>query len=43
MPIRSILSALLLILCLSAPALAEDSSGGQEITGPVINEDFCPG
>jgi len=43
MPIRSLLAALLLLLCLATPALASDASESQEITGPVINEDFCPG
>jgi hypothetical protein len=37
------LSALLLALFLSAPALASEPAETQEITGPVINQDFCPG
>lgn len=39
------LPALLLTLCLGAPALAGTASGtpSQEPSGPVVNEDFCPG
>lgn len=43
MPVRSLLSALLLALFLSTPALADAPAESQEITGPVINQDFCPG
>ncbi|ACL73835.1 hypothetical protein [Thioalkalivibrio sulfidiphilus] len=43
MPVRSLFAALLLALFLSAPALADAPAESQEITGPVINQDFCPG
>jgi hypothetical protein len=45
MPVRCTLSALMLFLILSAPALAGDSAGSPppEPSGPVIVEDFCPG
>jgi hypothetical protein len=45
MSMRSILPTLMLTLVLSAPALAGTQSGSEsrEPSGPVVNEDFCPG
>ena len=45
MSVRTILPALMLLLFLSAPALAGQSADGQPIqpSGPVVSEDFCPG
>jgi hypothetical protein len=45
MSLRNTLPALLLSLCLGAPAVAGTTSGDQsrEPSGPVVNEDFCPG